>query len=336
MKINQLLLVALMCIAQCPLPAQLSIEDHLGMENINQPQVFDGRLIYTHTTKESWNSRTSSSIMLLDPSTQSTSALTSNEYDYDPKWSPDGQWISFVSYRNNLQQIYIISPTGEGKPKMVSDAQAYLSNYQWLDNQTIAYVDDEPKDSTLAAIDAENGGGYVIGTEFFTNAIWSYDIHTGAKEKLTDGQERVIDFRISNDGQYLAILGAINYDYYESITNNWIKVIDLNTQKEIYQFRAANSLNQLSFSPSGRYLAFAGSTAGFACNDGLFVANLKNGKEKNLTYDLDPTIEKISWVDDETLIFSSTKGAHTAIYSTDLKGKLKTLVPPEWVIYDFQ
>lgn len=334
MKISIYSLVALLCYLQFPLSAQLSIEDHLGMENINQPQVFDGQLIYAHTTKESWDGKTTSAIMHLSPRTQSVTALTSNEYDYDPKWSPDGQWVSFISYRNNLQQIYIVPAQG-GTPKMASDAQYYLSNYQWLDAQTIVYVDDEPKDSLLAAMDAENGGAYVVGTEFYTNALWSYDINTGKKNKLTPGTERIIDFRISKDQRYLAILGAKNYDTYESITNSWIKVIDLDKQQEIYRFAAANSLNQLVFSPSGKYLAFTGSTIGYACNDGLFVANLKNGKERNLTYDLDPTIEKISWMDDKSLAFSTLKNAHTAIYQTDLKGKIKTVVPPSWVVYDF-
>ncbi|GAB5551881.1 MAG: S9 family peptidase [Saprospiraceae bacterium] len=335
MKTNHLLFIALLCYFQLPLFAQLSIEDHLGMENINQPQVFDGQLIYAHTIKENWKGRTTSSILHLDPGTQSIRPLTEHEYDYDPKWSPNGQWISFISYRNNLQQIYII-PNQGGKPKMVSDAQYYLSNYQWQNETTIAYVDDEPKDSLIAAADAENGGGYIVGTEFFTNAIWSYDINTGEKNKLTSGKERIIDFRFSKDGRYLAMLGAKNYDTYESITNSWIKVIDLNNQQEIYRFSGANSLNQLAFSPSGKYIAFTGSTIGYACNDGLFVANLKNGKEKNLTYDLDPTIEKIAWIDNKRLAFSSVKGAHTAIYQTDLKGKTTTILPPDWVIYDFQ
>lgn len=334
MKTKIYCFVALLCHSVFPLSAQVLIEDHLSMENINQAQVFEGQLIYAHTSKETWNGRTTSAIFQLDPTTKSVSALTANEYDYDPKWSPDGQWISFISYRNNLQQIYIIPAQG-GSPKMVSNAQYYLSNYQWLDEQTIAYVDDEPKDSLLAAIEAENGGGYEVGTEFLTNALWTYNIHTGEQNKLTKGEERIIDFRISKDSRYLAIQGAKNYDTYESLTNSWVKVIDLDSQKEIYRFAAANYLNQLAFSPSGKYLAFTGSTVGFACNDALFVANLKNGKEKNLTYDLDPTIEKISWLDHKTLAFSTPEDAHTAIYQTDLKGKLKTIIPPNWVIYDF-
>lgn len=112
MKISTYSWIALLCYFQLSLSAQLSIEDHLNMENINQLQIFEGQLIYTHTRKESWDGRATSAIMHLNPTTQSVTALTSNEYDYDPKWSPDGQWVSFISYRNNLHQIYIIPAQG--------------------------------------------------------------------------------------------------------------------------------------------------------------------------------------------------------------------------------
>lgn len=321
----------------CPLflKAQMTIEDHLAMENINDPQLFGNQVIYTKTTKETWDGKTSSSIVLLNLDSKNTLELTQGEYDYDPKWSPGGEWISFVSYRNNQQQVYIIPAKG-GAPKKISDAQAYISNYQWLDNQTIAIVDDEPRDSLLVATENANGGGYQVGTEFYTNAIWTYDIGSGKKNKVTKGEERIIDFTVSADSRYLAMLGAKNYDTYEAITNSWIKVLDLKKKEMVYQFREANALNQPTFSPTGKYLAFAGSTVGYSCNDGLFVVELKTGRTKNLSYDLDPTIEKIRWLDKKNLCFSAPKDAYTAIYQVNVSGHPKELIRPYWVIYDFQ
>ncbi len=167
--------------------------------------------------------------------------LTENEYDYDPKWSNDGKWVSFISYRNNLQQIYII-PSSGGEPKMVSDAQNYISNYQWLDDNTIVYVDDEPRDRILMAEEKKNGGGYRVGTEFYTNALWAYNIDSGKKKKITDGGYRIIEFDISKDGQKLAVVASKNYDTYESITNNWVEVIDIESGNSIFKFNDANYL----------------------------------------------------------------------------------------------
>lgn len=315
--------------------SQLSVEEHLGMENLNNPKVFESKILFIKTTKDSWDGRTFSSIITSDLSGENQIKLTENEYDYDPKWSKDGQWISFISYRNNLQQVYIIPSLG-GEPKLVSGAQSYISSYTWMDEKTIAYVDDEPRDSILVATEKMNGGGYKVGTEFYTNALWTYDIDSGTKNKITDGSYRIIDFEISEDGKKLAILAAKNYDTYESITNNWVEVIDIESGNSIYTFNGANSLNNIKFSSSGNQLAFVGSSEGFASNDGLFIANIQSGHTKNVTYEFDPTIEKIQWIDEQNISFSTPKNVHTGVYNLNLKGKITPIINPYWVIYDFQ
>ncbi len=315
--------------------SQLSVEEHLGMENLNNPKVFDSRILYEKTTKDRWDGKSFSSITVSDLNGKNQNKLTENEYDYNPKWSKDGKWISFISYRNNLQQIYIVPELG-GEAKLVSDAQNYISNYLWMDEKTIAYVDDEPRDSVLVAAEKENGGGYEVGTEFYTNALWTCNIESGTKKKITDGSYRIIDFDISDDGKKLAVLAAKNYDTYESITNNWVEVIDMESGQSIYKFNEANALNNPKFSPSGRLLAFVGNTEGFACNDGLFIANIESGETENRTYELDPTIEKIQWIDEKNISFSTPKNGYTAIYTLNLAGKLTQIINPYWVIYDFQ
>lgn len=315
--------------------AQLSVEDHLGMENISNVSVYGSHILFAKRTKANWKGRSFSSIVISDLNGKNQIKLTDKEYDYDPKWSPSGDYISFISYRNNLQQIYIVPKTG-GAPKMVSDAQYYLSNYKWVNEKTIAYVDDEPRDSLVLSKEKENGGGYVVGTEFYTNAIWTYDIETKIKKKVTSGDYRVIDFDVSKNGKKLAILGAKNYDKYESITNSWIEVFDLQNGNSLYTFNSANSMNNPTFSPSGEQLAFAGSTEGFASNDGLFIANLISGKTKNMTYDFDPTIEKIQWINEESINFSTPRDGYTGIYHLNFQGKITTTLPPYWVIYNYQ
>lgn len=314
---------------------QLSIEDHLMMENISNPRLFESGLIFIKRTKEAWDGRSFSSIVHMDLSSNKTIQLTQNEYDENPQWSPDGRRIAFISYRNNLQQIYIMPGEG-GLPQMASDAQNYLSNYQWVDNNTIAYVDDEPRDSLFTAEAQQNGGGYWVGTEFFTNALWFYDIEKKERNKITNGDFRILEFDISADGKLLGIIGAKNYDTYEAITNSWVMVWDLVKGEIVFEFQEAESLRHIEFSPSGKQIAFVGSTLGFAADDGLFVANLQTKQTKNLSYDFDPTIQKIQWMDEENLAFLTPRESHTGLYKVDLLGNISTLISPYWVIYDFQ
>lgn len=315
--------------------AQLSIEEHLQMEQLGGLATAGDQLIYSHTSKQQWDGRSTSSIIIYDKQSGNSRALTEAEYDYAPLGSPSGNYISFISYRNNLQQLYIVPKAG-GDARMVSDAQAYLSNYDWMDEQTLAYVDDEPRDSVLVAQENANGGGYWVGTEFFTNALWSYDLKTGQKKKITDGSFRIINLDISPDGRYAAFTAAKNYDTYEAITNNWVEVIEIASARTIYKFANANALNHPTFSPDGKQLAFAGSSEGYACNDGLFVAELSTGLTQNLTYDFDPTVEHIRWLDSERLCFSTPRNGYTGIYEVNREGIISTLVAPYWVIDNFQ
>jgi Tol biopolymer transport system component len=38
--------------------------------------------------------------------------LTSSLLNFSPQWSPDGQWITFVSNRDGNREIYVMSVTG--------------------------------------------------------------------------------------------------------------------------------------------------------------------------------------------------------------------------------
>ena len=107
---------------------QLSVEEHLGMENLNNPKVFESKILFAKTTKDRWDGKSFSSITITDLNGENQMKLTESEYDYDPKWSKDGKWISFISYRNNLQQIYICllytspSPRDQRGSRMPSSA----------------------------------------------------------------------------------------------------------------------------------------------------------------------------------------------------------------------
>ena len=40
--------------------------------------------------------------------------LNSDSRDYNPVWSPDGQWIAFTSERNGSADLYRVKPDGTG------------------------------------------------------------------------------------------------------------------------------------------------------------------------------------------------------------------------------
>ncbi len=103
--------------------------------------------------------------------------------DYNPAWSPRGDWIAFTSERAGSADIYRIHPDGTGLEPLVTtpafDDQAAFSP----DGKRIVYV------TTIA-------GGHAN--------LWTYDIATRKGKALTTGDGG--DFRPawSPDGQWIA------------------------------------------------------------------------------------------------------------------------------------
>ena len=58
--------------------------------------------------------------------------LTANDApDYAPAWSPDGEWIVFVSERHGPSEIYVVAADGTRETRLTSNDEDD-SNPRWL------------------------------------------------------------------------------------------------------------------------------------------------------------------------------------------------------------
>src|SRR5262245_13616729 len=96
--------------------------------------------------------------------------------DKDPKYSPDGKWIAFISDRSGREEIYLIAADGTGEPQKITDLDSLKFNYSWAPgSKEIAYTS---SDSKLRKHSLETRQTIDLATSKYGNIsapIWSPD-----------------------------------------------------------------------------------------------------------------------------------------------------------------
>jgi TolB protein len=109
--------------------------------------------------------------------------LDSDSLDYNPAWSPDGQWIVFTSERNGSADLYRVKPDG-------TELQQLTANLAYEDQADLS-----PDGQKLAFVSTRADG---------TADLWIRDLGTNRETPLTSGPSG--DFRPawSPDGKWIA------------------------------------------------------------------------------------------------------------------------------------
>ncbi len=199
----------------------IDVDDVLALKLVSDPQISpDGSFIaYTVQCNEDMNT-TSSAIWLIhsqDGKTQTPRQLTgigTQKYrDFAPRWSPDGQFLAFLSDRNGIAQIYIL-PLAGGESQQVSNLKQDITEYSWrpdgkaiLAHSAWKAIDDlnQPDTSAISIeytrLDEQfDGLGYKQGRH---QQLWLIKLD-GTATRLTSEQVDIIQSCWSPDGSEIA------------------------------------------------------------------------------------------------------------------------------------
>nr|WP_068889316.1 amidohydrolase family protein [Pedobacter panaciterrae] len=207
-----------------------------------------------------------------------TAALLSGgiAWEVQPRFSPNGKYISFTSDKSGADNIWIMNRDGSNKRQVTKETFRLLNNATWTPNSD-----------------------YLIARKHFTGSrslgageMWMYSIYGGEGVQLTkrkNDQQDAGEPNVSPDGRYLYFSEDVspgpNFEYSKDPNGviYAIRQLDMTTGKLTDLIEQPGGSARPQISPDGKMMAYVKRVR---LKSVLIVQNIKSGEEWTLTEDL--------------------------------------------------
>ena len=96
-------------------------------------------------------------LKVCDVNGKNVKVISSSGSSYNPKWSPDGKYLAYVSDKSGKFQIYICKPDGSGMKQLTSEPGSVIE-YDWSsDSKKVVYDSQQESVSAVYIVDVEKG-----------------------------------------------------------------------------------------------------------------------------------------------------------------------------------
>lgn len=303
----------------------MTFEDILAIKGVADAQVSpDGKWIaYTVSSADMKDNALDSDIWLVAISGGSPVRLTtSRKSDNQPRWSPDGKRLAFVSAREERPQIFLISPFG-GEAERITESKTGVQSFQWSpDGRQIAFTAQQELTAEEEKKQKDRDDAVVVDKNFKFTRLWVIDVQTKKASELIKNDYVVSDPQWSPDGNSIAYMTNPTPKADDGSLSD-IYIIDVKSGRQRKLLENEGPDTSPRWSPDGRRIAFLSREArlGAFGQSKLMMIDATGGSPREVAQAFMYQPGAVTWSQDgNTLYFNSSVRTTSQLFSVAASG----------------